>query len=219
MKYTYDVTTRKYSKGTNSKKYIMLHHTGGVTTLANMTNYLAKNSAQVSAHYVIGKNGGISRIGTDNYILWHAGLGSKIPGVVNNMNAHSIGIEVVSNGVNFTEAQVIALAELVKHLQKTHKIKPQNIIRHKDYSTRKWDIGDNFYKVVGCKSYSEWIENHILEKPVGDYRKLAGKSHFSKTEQAGITLVTGDPDERMAVVQLMARKTTESVLKKHGLIK
>ena len=148
MKYLYDLTTRKYSKGTNTKKYIMLHHTGGVTSLKNMANFLAYNSAQVSAHYVIDKAGNIARIGTDDYILWHAGTGNKIAGVVNNMNANSIGIEVISNGVNFTEAQVNALAELVKHLSETHKIPQSRIIRHKDYSTRKWDIGDNFYKAV-----------------------------------------------------------------------
>lgn len=79
MQYKYDVTTTKFSRGVNSKKYIMLHHTGGVATLENMTAYLSKNKAQVSAHFVIGKDGSISRIGTEDYILWHAGLGDKIP--------------------------------------------------------------------------------------------------------------------------------------------
>jgi len=161
MQYKYDVTTTKKSWGTNSKKYIMLHHTGGISNLWNMTQYLAKNKAQVSCHYLVGVDGSISRIGTDDYIMWHAGLGSKIPGVINNMNAHSIGIEVVSNGINFTEAQVKGLAELIKDIQKRHGIKTENIIRHKDYSTRKWDIGDNFFKVMDCDSFEEWKRKYI----------------------------------------------------------
>lgn len=77
-----------------------------------MSRYLAKNPAQVSAHYVIAKDGKIARIGTEDMILWHAGTGNKIPGAVNTMNNRSIGIEVISDGTLFSEAQVTALESI-----------------------------------------------------------------------------------------------------------
>lgn len=203
MKYELDVTTSKFSKGTNSKKYIMLHHTGWVTSLANMTNYLAKNSAQVSAHYVVAKDWGVARIGTDDYILWHAGTWSKIAWVVNTMNNHSIWIEVISDGTNFTDAEVTATWELVKYLSELHNIPTTNIIRHKDYSTRKWDIWDNFYKTAWFDSFSKWKDSIFKKKIAWDYRKLAWKSPFRDTETAWKTLQAGTPDEALAVVETM----------------
>lgn len=148
ISYNYDLTTKKYTKGINKNRFILLHHTGGIAKLKNMANYLGKNKAQVSVHYIIDKAGNYARIGMDNFILWHAGSGRKIKGYENKLNNYAIGIEVISDGVNFTKEQIKALAKLVKELQKRHNIPTSRVIRHKDYSKRKWDIGDNFYKLL-----------------------------------------------------------------------
>lgn len=99
------------------------------------------------------------------------------------MNAHSIGIEVISNGTDFTEAQVIALAELVKYLKEKYGIDPGNIIRHKDYSTRKWDIGDAFYKVAGSDTYEKWIDEKILGKTFIS-KPIEGNRYYHLLEKA-----------------------------------
>lgn len=156
ISYEYDVTTTKYTKGANSNKFIMLHHTASVSSLEDMTNYLSKNSAEVSVHYIIDQEGKYSRIGMDNYILWHAGNGDKIKGYENVMNSHAIGIEVISDWTTFTKRQIESLWHLVKELQKKHNIRSEEVIRHKDYTDRKIDIWDAFYKLMGYKTYQEW---------------------------------------------------------------
>lgn len=160
--YKIDETTNKHSWKTNSKKFIMLHHTGNIASLENMVTYLSKNPTQVSAHYVVGLNWDIGRIWTDDYVLWHAGTGDLIEGHIDNMNAHSIWIEVISNGTDFTKKQIDSLVDLVRDIKDRNNISIANIIRHKDYSTRKWDIWDNFYKPYS--SFEEWKKQ--LESPL-----------------------------------------------------
>jgi len=158
MKYNLDVVTSNKSRWLNSKTFIMLHHTWTVTSLENMVSYLSKkNERQVSCHFVISRDGRIGRIGNENDILWHAGTGNKIQGFINNMNAHAIGIEVISNWNDYTRKQIEVLSKLVFFLQTKFWIKNDNVIRHKDYSIRKWDIGDNFYKIFWYKDYNHWL--------------------------------------------------------------
>lgn len=173
MEYKLDVTTNKHSWKNNTKRFIIIHHTGWVSSLESMTNYLAKNPEQVSAHYVIDKEWDISRIWTDDYVLWHAGRWDLIPGYIDNINYHSIGIEVISDGNNFTKSQIDSLAVLVRDIQDRNNITTENIIRHKDYSTRKWDIWDWFFQVVGYTFYNEWLLREIDNVPEDktDYQK------------------------------------------------
>ena len=128
-----------------------------------MLSYLSQHPKQVSCHWVIGPNGETGRIGTEDYILWHAGLWDMIKWYLNNINAHSIWLEVVSDGKNFTRAACDSTREWVIHLMKKYNIPKENVIRHRDYSTRKWDIGDNFFKVSGYGSFETWKDSLIWE--------------------------------------------------------
>ena len=156
ISYEYDVVTEKYTDGTNKDTFIMLHHTAWVSSLKDMTDYLSKNDAQVSVHYVVWQEWNISRIWMDDYILWHAWSGTKIEWYENVMNNYSIWIEVISDWEIFTKEQVDSLYNLVKELQKKHSISNDKVIRHKDYSSRKVDIWDNFYKIVWYDSFEDW---------------------------------------------------------------
>lgn len=156
--YAIDAKTWKHSWTVNKCTRLMIHHTGSVASLENMVDYLSEAKAEVSAHYAIVPNWDIARIGMDNYILWHAWRGDLLEWFKDNMNNYSIWIEVISNWTDFTKEQVNSLYKLVKELQKKHNISNENVIRHKDYTNRKWDIGDNFYKKVGCSSFEVWKE-------------------------------------------------------------
>lgn len=161
MKYDLDVVTSNKSKWENSKKFIVLHHTATVTTLENMVSYLSKpNDRNVSCHYVISQDWRLGKIWLDSYILWHAWFGNLIKWYRDNMNEHSIGIEVISNGEHFTRVQIEKLSLLVFELQKQYNIPKENVIRHKDYSTRKWDIWDNFYKLHWFMNYEHWLDRN-----------------------------------------------------------
>lgn len=142
--------TTKKTKGTNAKEFLTLHHTGSNSPTMNVASYLATNKAQVSCHYLVGTNGEVVKIGEDDDILWHAGKSSC--GKKTGLNKYSIGIEVNSLGENFTKEQKTATKELILSLMAKYKIPKENILRHKDITPRKWDIGDDFWN----KEYKTW---------------------------------------------------------------
>ena len=55
-----------------------------------------------------------------------------------------------------------------------HKIDPDDVIRHADYSKRKWDVGGNFFKVGGCDGLQQYrttfLTNNKMEEI--DYKKI-----------------------------------------------
>lgn len=118
----------------------MLHHTGSTAPTVNQANYLATSDALVSCHYVIGAEGSIYQIAGNNKCTRHAGTGSY-DGIVDSMNLHSIGIEVCSDGYEFTYGQRVAVRALIESLLQELNLDHTRIIRHKDYAPgRKWDI-------------------------------------------------------------------------------
>lgn len=184
MNFKHDVVTNKFTKNLdwkkkiNRKKYVMLHHTWLTSTsvdklktlkweslkkfedklLKNMTDYLSINKAQVSVHYVVWTNWDLSRIWTDDYVLWHAWRWDMIEWIKDNMNNFSIWIEVISDWKYFTDRQRETVRSLIKELADTHWIKVNNIIRHLDYTSRKTDIWDNFWNWK-YKSFSDYTKS------------------------------------------------------------
>jgi N-acetylmuramoyl-L-alanine amidase len=136
----------------------MLHHTGSTASEANIVNYLATNTAQVSCHYVVvGKN--VYQIANDKKRTRHAGTGNYEG--ITAMNNHAIGIEVHSNGTVFDKDSKDATKELVQMLIERHNIPKEKVIRHLDYTNRKWDIGENFWRNE-YKSYEEWQDSLVI---------------------------------------------------------
>lgn len=142
MKVFTNKTTKKISPGVNSKKFVILHHTANNND--NVVDYLAFNSKQVSVHYVVCRNGDIYKLADENAITWHAGVSSWK--WLNNLNRHSIGIEIVSDGHSFTDEQRVATRELVNDIIARNNIPAENILRHADIAPgRKWDVWPAFY--------------------------------------------------------------------------
>ena len=79
---------------------------------------------------------------------WHAG--KSFWGGITDMNAHSIGIELVNPGHTngykpFPAAQMDALRQLAKEIMKRHNIPAHNVIGHSDVAPdRKSDPGELF---------------------------------------------------------------------------
>lgn len=96
----------------------------------------------VSAHYLISRDGTIYRLVKDENIAWHAGA-SKMPDGRTNINDFSIGIEVVNTKEGkFSDAEYEALNSLISSLKKKYSIK--NILGHDDIApgrkTDPWGI-------------------------------------------------------------------------------
>lgn len=127
---------------------IVLHHTAsndGKTDLAWMRNPASK----VSAHYMVDTDGKVYQLVGDDKRAWHAGKG-ELHGVPTDVNARSIGIEIVNDGSGktaFTEAQYKALTQLVGYLKQEYKVPMDNVLGHKDVAVpkgRKSDPAANF---------------------------------------------------------------------------
>src|SRR3990167_5349096 len=75
---------------------VVLHYSIS-RTAESVLSWFSLPTSQVSSHYVVDKDGTIYRCVQDEKAAWHAG-GSELWGVPN-VNAYSIGIELVSMGV------------------------------------------------------------------------------------------------------------------------
>jgi len=103
---------------------------------------------------------------------WHAGRGCW--GEINDVNSHSIGIELdycPSIDKNFDERQLCSLSKLLFDiLKRWPEIVPKSIIGHSDMAPeRKRDPGKNFpWKKLSDKGLSIWPEN-VIDTGVVDW--------------------------------------------------
>ena len=126
---------------------LVLHYTG-MKTAEEALARLCDPAAKVSAHYTIDRDGTIYAHVSEAERAWHAGV-SYWAGE-RNVNARSIGIEIVNDGSGktpFTEAQYKSLTQLVGYLKQEYKVPMDNIVGHKDVAVpkgRKTDPASNF---------------------------------------------------------------------------
>jgi N-acetylmuramoyl-L-alanine amidase len=126
---------------------LVLHYTGmktGEEALARLCDPRAK----VSAHYTVDRDGRVYAHVPEDRRAWHAGV-SYWAGE-RNVNARSIGIEIVNPGhefgyVPFTDTQIAAVIELSQGILARHPITPSRVVAHSDVApARKEDPGELF---------------------------------------------------------------------------
>ncbi|SCA57424.1 N-acetylmuramoyl-L-alanine amidase, family 2 [Candidatus Terasakiella magnetica] len=126
---------------------LILHYTG-MKTGAKALERMCDPAAEVSAHYMVEEDGSIFQLVSEDKRAWHAGVAFWRGHT--NINARSIGIEIVNPGHEwgyrpFPEAQIMAVITLCKSILSRHMIEPRNIIGHSDVApTRKMDPGELF---------------------------------------------------------------------------
>lgn len=126
---------------------LVLHYTG-MPTGAEALARLCDAEARVSAHYLIEEDGRIFALVDEAQRAWHAGV-SCWRGH-SNINARSIGIEIVNPGHewgyrDFLPAQMEAVAALCREILSRHAIPARNVVGHSDVAPeRKTDPGEKF---------------------------------------------------------------------------
>jgi N-acetylmuramoyl-L-alanine amidase len=134
---------------------LVLHYTGMKTAdeaLARLTDPASK----VSAHYTIGRDGRVFSHVPEERRAWHAGA-SYWAGE-RNVNARSVGIELVNPGhefgyIPFASEQIAALVDLARGILERHPIPPHRVVGHSDVApARKTDPGELF----PWKQLAEW---------------------------------------------------------------
>jgi N-acetylmuramoyl-L-alanine amidase len=126
---------------------LVLHYTG-MKTAEEALARLCDPASKVSAHYTIDRAGTVYVHVPEERRAWHAGVSCWAG--ERNVNARSIGIELVNPGhefgyVPFTDDQVSALIDLARGILARHPIPPARVLGHSDVApARKTDPGELF---------------------------------------------------------------------------
>jgi N-acetylmuramoyl-L-alanine amidase len=145
--------------------FVIIHHTAQ-NACEQTIKVFSNSQTQVSAHYVICKDGTIHHMLNDYLRAWHAGAGKW--GSSTDINSNSIGIEIDNNGFEiFTEAQINSLLRLLGKLKKDYNIPATNFIGHADIAPgRKVDPNRNFpWQQLAIQGYGLWYDTTAVQLP------------------------------------------------------
>lgn len=122
---------------------IVLHYTA-MASAAEALARLCDPGPEVSAHYLIDRDGTVFHLVDEAMRAWHAGAGDW--GGESDVNSRSIGIELQNTGSEpFAEPQMAAIEGLLSDLLGRHALPPQAVIGHSDMAPdRKGDPGARF---------------------------------------------------------------------------
>lgn len=156
--------------GIRKANYVIIHFTAQ-DSLQQTIKTFTTASTQVSAHYVVAKDGKVVHMVNDYLRANHAGLGRW--GSVTDMNSISIGIEIDNNGNEpFTDPQINSLLALLAQLKKNYNIPQGNFIGHQDFAPkRKPDPGPFFpWQKLAQHGFGYWSDPVLELAPEGfDY--------------------------------------------------
>lgn len=140
--------------------FVIIHHTAQNSCDETLKTFTVKGSREVSAHYVICKDGTVHHMLNDLLRAHHAGVSKW--GNTTDLNSSSIGIELDNNGFEtFSEAQINSLLLLLDRLKKAYSIPASNFIGHGDIApTRKNDPNWRFpWKLLSEKGFGNWYDD------------------------------------------------------------
>lgn len=151
--------------GIRKPNFVILHHTAQNSSEQTLKTFIIAKT-QVSAHYVIGRDGKVFQMVNDYLRAQHAGVGKW--GNDTDLNSSSIGIEIDNNGDEpYADAQIKSLIEVLTVLKKRYNIPTANFIGHADIApTRKPDPNKFPWKVLAKKGFGFWYDDVLLMPPV-----------------------------------------------------
>lgn len=138
-------------------RLIVLHYTAMPGGAAPVIRHFQNPEVELSAHYVIGRQGRIVQMVSETQRAWHAGAGRW--GACADVNSASIGIEICNAGDHpFGAAQMDAVCALLGAIRARHGIPPQGVIGHSDLAPgRKIDPGARFdWRRLSLAGHSIW---------------------------------------------------------------
>jgi len=159
--------------GMRKPNFVILHHTAQKSTDQTIKTFTVKGQSEVSAHYVVGRDGKVVQMINDYLRAHHAGIGKW--GNDTDLNSSSIGIEIDNDGFEpYTEAQIQGVIRVLAVLKKRYKIPTANFIGHSDIApSRKPDPHDFPWRRLAQKGYGYWYGDVLNLPPVEFDAKLA----------------------------------------------
>ena len=155
--------------GARRAQLAVLHHTDSNSARRSL-EILGEPSREVSAHYLLGRDGTLWQLVDENARAWHAGASAW--GTVGDVNSASVGIEMCNDAQSeYPPAQLAALEALLRGVMERHRLTAAQVVGHADVAPgRKSDPGMNFPWA--------WLESRGLAvgpggweraEPVGDW--------------------------------------------------
>ncbi len=148
---------------------IVLHYTNQHSVQDSLDTLRTQNSGgPVSSHYLVGADGHIYQLVSDQLRAWHAGPGHW--GTITDINSASIGIELDNDGSTpFAPPQIDSLLRLLTDLTTRLHIPRTQIIGHQDFApARKDDPGPLFpWPQLAAAGFGLWPQGVLLDPPTG----------------------------------------------------
>jgi N-acetylmuramoyl-L-alanine amidase len=148
---------------------IVLHFTNQHSAQESLDTLRTKNSGgPVSSHYLIGADGHIYQLVSDQLRAWHGGPGHW--GTITDINSASIGIELDNDGTTpFAQPQIDSLLRLLADLTERLHIPRTQIVGHEDFApTRKDDPGPLFpWQQLAAAGFGLWPQGELIDPPAG----------------------------------------------------
>ena len=142
--------------------YVIIHHTAQQSCEQTLRTFTMSRT-QVSAHYVICRNGVVHQMLNDYLRAWHGGVAKW--GSLTDINSSSIGIELDNNGFEpFDSLQIRSLLILLDTLKHRYNIPAANFIGHGDIAPgRKVDPSAYFpWQRLAEKGFGLWYGDTSL---------------------------------------------------------
>jgi N-acetylmuramoyl-L-alanine amidase len=191
--------------------FVIIHHTAQNSCPQTLQTF-TQTRTQVSAHYVICRDGTVYHMLNDYLRAWQAGVSKW--GNETDINSVSIGIELDNSGFEpFPEAQINSLLHLLDTLKRNFHIPPANFIGHADIApTRKDDPSVYFpWKTLADHGFGLWYGDTTGVAPPPDFNSLialrligydirdssAATQAFKRHFESDSTKTWGDPDRKV----------------------
>jgi N-acetylmuramoyl-L-alanine amidase len=205
-------------------RFLILHY----TALNQEKSLEVLTQQSVSSHYLVGDDPKVTvyRLVDENRAAFHAGVSSWK--VYTQLNANSIGIEIVNLGyqetpngrvgIPFPQAQIDVLIGLIKDIVGRHNIKPENILGHGEIAPqRKPDPGPLFpWKQLADAGLITWPNQEQVEAKKPLYQQSLPEITWFQTKLALIgysTPQTGILDkETLNVLKVFQSRYRQSVV-------
>ncbi|MBU0800494.1 MAG: N-acetylmuramoyl-L-alanine amidase [Alphaproteobacteria bacterium] len=148
----------------NARPSLLILHYTGTRDAAHAEGFFMNaypGKPPVSTHYMVDEDGTITKYVEEDKRAWHAGK-SWWRGA-EDINSHSIGIEIVNPGHEhgyraFPAAQMKAVSDLARDIMARHNIPAENVLAHSDVAPlRKQDPGELFnWEILAGQGVGVW---------------------------------------------------------------
>lgn len=169
-------------------RLVVLHYTGMASGRAAFDR-LCDPAAEVSAHYLIGRDGAAVQLVPEEMRAWHAGAGSW--GGMDDINSRSIGIEIDNPGdAPFPAPAMTALEGILAGVLERWEIPAKGVIAHSDMAPgRKTDPGGRFdWRALSLLGLAVWPVAPEPREPDGE-RFLREAASFGYPVETGFETV------------------------------